>query len=192
MATKTTQRQTAEERREEVLEAATHEFGLRGYQAASTAAIAERAGISQPYIYALFPNKKELFLAAQSRMIDHLRSAFMEAARGVEDPEDRLCAMGLAYRPLVEANPDELLLQMQGHAAAGDPEIGHEVAKSFKGLYDDVRRASGASPQEVSSFFACGMLINVTTALGLPELAAPALEWAAPKPASAPQREPTS
>jgi AcrR family transcriptional regulator len=178
MATKTSHRQTADERREEVLKAATHEFGQRGYHAASTAAIAERAGISQPYIYALFPNKKELFLAAQARMVDRLRIAFIEAAHGIEDPQDRLQAMGLAYHPLIEADRDELLLQMQGHAAAGDPEIGPEVAKSFKRLYEDVHRASGASPDEVSQFFACGMLINVTTALGLPEIAAPAMEWA--------------
>src|SRR5205807_10091662 len=108
-------RQTAEERRDQVLDAATHEFAQRGYHAASTAAIAERAGISQPYIYALFPNKKELFLAAQARMVGHLRSTFVNAALGLETPEERLHAMGLAYRPLVEGNPDELLLQMQGH-----------------------------------------------------------------------------
>ncbi len=64
MPVKTVSRQSAEERREQVLEAATHEFAQRGYHGAGTAAIAERAGISQPYIYALFPNKKELFLAA--------------------------------------------------------------------------------------------------------------------------------
>jgi AcrR family transcriptional regulator len=178
MAPNTSIRQTAEERREQVLEAATHEFAHRGYHAASTAAIAERAGISQPYIYALFPNKKELFLAAYARMVDHLRETFITAARGLDDPEERLQAMGRAYRPLVEANPDELLLQMQGHAAARDQEVGPVVAKSFRALYDDVLRVSGASAEDVSSFFACGMLINVVTALGLPELAAPALEWA--------------
>lgn len=176
--TKTTHRQTAEERREHVLAAATHEFAHRGYHAASTAAIAERAGISQPYIYALFPNKKELFLAAHARMVEHLRATFVEAAQGLDEPEERLAAMGQAYRPLIEANPDELLLQMQGHAAGRDPEIGPFATRSLRGLYDEVLRVSGASPEEVSSFFACGMLINVTTALGLPEIAAPALGWA--------------
>jgi hypothetical protein len=87
--------------------------------------------------------------------------------------------MALAYRPLVEGDRDQLLLQMQSHAAAGDPEIGPEVASAFKGLVEDVRRASGVSDAEVAQFFACGMLINVTTALGLPEIMAPALEWAA-------------
>jgi AcrR family transcriptional regulator len=171
-------RHSSEERREQVLQAATHEFAHRGYHAASTAAIAAQAGISQPYIYALFPNKRELFLAAQARMIAHLRQTFVEAARGLEDPEERLRAMGMAYRPLIEANPDELLLQMQGHATARDPEIGPAIASSFKSLYEDILRVSGASPAEVSSFFACGMLINITTALNLPEIASPALEWA--------------
>ena len=157
--------------------AATHEFAVHGYHAASTSAIAKLAGISQPYIYALFPNKHELFLAAHARMIDGLREAFLAAARGVEDPAERLHRMGLAYRPLIEADRDQLLLQMQGHAAAGDPEIGPAVAAAFKALYEDVRRVSGAPAGEVARFFACGMLINVTTALGLPELAAPALDW---------------
>ena len=172
-------RRSADERREQVLEAATHEFARRGYHAASTAAIAERAGISQPYIYALFPNKKELFLAAQARMVGHLRGVFVNAALGIDTPEERLRAMGLAYRPLIEAFPDELLLQMQGHAAASDPEIGPTIAASFKSLYDDVLRVSGASPEDVSQFFACGMLINVATALGLPEIMAAALAQAA-------------
>jgi AcrR family transcriptional regulator len=172
-------RHTSDQRRDQVLDAATREFAAHGYHAASTAAIAKLAGISQPYIYALFPNKRELFLAAHARMMDHLRATFLQAARGSEDPEERLKLMGLAYRPLVEANRDQLLLQMQGHAAAGDPEIGPSVAAGFKALFDDVRRASGAPEDEVARFFACGMLINVTTALGLPEIAAPALEWTA-------------
>ncbi|HEY4428350.1 MAG TPA: TetR/AcrR family transcriptional regulator [Solirubrobacteraceae bacterium] len=179
MATTSRERQTSDERREQVLEAATHEFAVHGYHAASTAAIAKLAGISQPYIYALFPNKRELFLAAQARMMSHLRETFLDATRGLEDPEERLHAMGMSYRPLIEANRDELLLQMQGHAAAGDPEIGPAIAAAFKGLYEDVLRASGASPQEVSEFFACGMLVNVATALGLPEIVEPALQWAA-------------
>jgi len=172
-------RQTSDQRRDTVLDAAVHEFAAHGYHAASTAAIAKLAGISQPYIYALFPNKRELFLAAHARMIDHLRSTFLEAARGSEDPLERLQRMGLAYRPLIEADRDQLLLQMQSHAAAGDPEIGPPVAAAFKALFDEVRRASGASEEDVARFFACGMLINVTTALGLPEIAAPALEWTA-------------
>jgi AcrR family transcriptional regulator len=177
---RTRTRQSSEVRRDQVLDAATHEFAAHGYHAASTAAIAKLAGISQPYIYALFPNKQELFLAAHARMIEGLRHAFLAAARGGATPEERLRAMGSVYRPMLEADRDALLLQMQGHACGSDPEIGPAMRASFADLFAEVRRASGASPEEVGRFFACGMLINVTTALNLPELAEPLLEDPAP------------
>jgi AcrR family transcriptional regulator len=154
-----------------VLEAAKHEFATHGYHAASTAAIAKAAGISQPYIYALFPNKRELFLAAHDQVVSTLRTTFTEAARGAEDPAERLYLMGCSYRPLIEGDPDGMLLQMQAYAAAGDPEIGPAVAERFQALYDQIRFVSGASEEEVSRLFSCGMLINVTTALGLPHIA---------------------
>src|SRR5438309_10477655 len=106
MAGATRSRSTAEERRDQVLDAATHEFAAHGYHAASTAAIAKLAGISQPYIYALFPNKQELFLAAHGRQIDKLRRTFIEAARGGRSAEERLELMGKAYHPLLEADRD--------------------------------------------------------------------------------------
>jgi AcrR family transcriptional regulator len=176
MATATRSRQSSEARRDQVLDAATREFAAHGYHAASTAAIAKRAGISQPYIYALFPNKQALFLAAHGRQMDVLRRTFIEAAHGGSTPEERLELMGQVYRPLLEANRDILLLQLQGFACASDPEIGPAIATCFRDLVADVGRASGASEEDLTQFMACGMLINITTALGLPELAAPLLK----------------
>lgn len=176
MATATRTRQTSEARRDQVLDAATKEFAAHGYYAASTAAIAKLAGISQPYIYALFPNKQELFLAAHGRQMDTLRRTFIEAARGGSTSEERLELMAMAYQPLIAAHPDILLLQLQGFACANDPEIGPAIAACFSDLVADIRRASGASEGDVTQFMACGMLINVTTALGLPELVQPLFE----------------
>ncbi len=168
-------RLTAEERREQVLAAALHEFGARGYHAAGTPAIAKRAGISQPYIYALFPSKRDLFLAVHERVLESIRHAFVTAARGARTSEEALEQMGLAYGPLVTENPDLLLCQLQAYAAAGDPEIGPAVAAGFKDLAREVGRISGAAEDEVARFLAAGMLINVTTALGVPELVRPML-----------------
>src|SRR5919107_2515767 len=92
----TVSRLSAEQRREAVLDAAVHEFAQAGYHAASTTSIARRAGISQPYIYALFPNKKALFIACQERASERIRSAFQEAARGATSLEDRTERMGEA------------------------------------------------------------------------------------------------
>lgn len=79
-----------------MIEAAVREFAEAGYAAASTAAIAERAGISQPYIYALFPSKRDLFLAAHDRVLGRIRATFREAARGEPDPWGPLHKIGLA------------------------------------------------------------------------------------------------
>lgn len=161
-------RTTSEERREQVVEAAVKEFAANGFHATSTTAIAQRAGISQPYIYALFPNKHELFLAVHRHVVERIRRAFLEAARGGADPEERLRSMGHAYMELL-AERDEILVQMQAHAAAGDPALREPVREEFLRLTDDVRRMSGASEERVVEFMAKGMLLNVAAALELPE-----------------------
>jgi AcrR family transcriptional regulator len=168
-------RQRAEDRREQVLEAAMREFAEAGYQAASTAAIARRAGISQPYIYALFPNKQELFLAVHDRVIGRIRSTFQAAARGAAGPEDALGRMGATYPTLI-GDRFLLLCQLHSFAAAGDPEIRERVARGFNSLVTEVRRLSGATPRQVAEFFAHGMLANVATILDLPEVCAPLWE----------------
>src|SRR6478752_641064 len=63
----TTTRQTAEQRRDTVLDAAMIEFGLKGLHGASTDDIARLAGISQPYLFRLFRTKRDLFLASVER-----------------------------------------------------------------------------------------------------------------------------
>jgi AcrR family transcriptional regulator len=67
VATQATERKSAEVRREEILEAAVKEFAYGGLHGTSTERIAQRAGISQPYLFRLFGTKKELFIAANQR-----------------------------------------------------------------------------------------------------------------------------
>jgi AcrR family transcriptional regulator len=71
---------TAEERRESVLEAAIPVFAEHGYHAASTMEIAKRAGISQAYVFRLFPTKSELFVAAYGLASERMATTFREAA----------------------------------------------------------------------------------------------------------------
>ena len=161
-------RTTSEQRREQVIDAAVKEFAANGFHATSTTAIARRAGISQPYIYALSPNKHELFLAVHRHVVDRIRRAFLEAARGGADPQERLRSMGNAYMELL-AERDQILVQMQAHAAAGDPALRDPVRQEFLRLIEDVRRMSGGTDEQVVEFMAKGMLLNVVAALELPE-----------------------
>src|SRR6476661_6573300 len=115
---KISERKTAEERREEILEAALAEFALRGLAAASTDEIARRAGISQPYIYRLFGTKKDLFKAAVARCLRETLEVFQRAAEGKRGDE-ALRAMGEAYGGLL-ADRTRLRAQMQSYAACDD------------------------------------------------------------------------
>jgi AcrR family transcriptional regulator len=164
----TAQRSRSEERREQLIDAAIAEFAATGFHATSTTAIAKRAGISQPYVYALFPNKHELFLAANAEVKERIRGAFAEAARGLETPEERLEAMGEAYVELL-GNREEIMFQHQANAAAGDPALREPVRREFIRLFDDIVRLSGATEDDVWHFIAHGMFLNVIAALDLPE-----------------------
>jgi AcrR family transcriptional regulator len=163
MATKT--RQTAEIRREAVLEAARTEFARHGFHGASTDAIARRAGISQPYLFRLFGSKKELFLAVNDMCFARTLDVFREAASG-KSGEEALHAIGDAYRALIDEDGTLLQGQLQSYAASvDDTEIRASSARGYGRLVDYVETVSGADRETISRFFATGMLLNVLVAL---------------------------
>jgi len=160
-------RQTAAQRREHLLDAAVAEFAESGYHAASTTAIARRAGISQPYIYALYRNKQELFLAAYRQVAERIRERLVSAAEGQDTPEERMRAMGEAYLEMIGDEP-EVLCQLQAYAAAGDPALREPIRDEFVGLFETVRAAAGVTREEAAFFFAGGLFLSVASALGVP------------------------
>jgi AcrR family transcriptional regulator len=170
-----TQRKSAEERREAVLDAALEEFAARGLDGGSTEAIAAKAGISQPYVFRLFGTKKELFKAVVSRCFRQTLELFQRAAEGKRG-EAALEAMGDAY--VNELLPDRVRLraQMQAYAACEDEEIRELVRNGYGDLVAYVERVSGLPPETVGRFFATGMLLNVIASMGLQDLEEP---WAA-------------
>jgi AcrR family transcriptional regulator len=160
-------RRTADERRRHVLDAAIATFADAGYHGASTTMIAERAGISQPYIYALYKNKRELFLAAYREVAERIRARLLAAAEGVDGPEERLRAMGEAYLQMI-GNSAEVRCQLQAYAAAGDRELQEPIRDEFVHLFESVREAAGVSREEAAFFFAGGIFLAIASALGVP------------------------
>src|SRR5215204_5307561 len=140
-------RMRAQDRREQVLSAAIEEFAEHGYHAGRTAEIARRAGISQPYVYALYPNKRELFLECSRRVFGRIGDAYVRLL----------------------ANRTELRFQLQAYAATADPEIRARVRDGYMTMFDEVVRLSGQPRDAAARFFATGMLLNVAAALELPE-----------------------
>jgi AcrR family transcriptional regulator len=156
----------ADERREMILEVAVTEFAARGLAGTSTEDVARRAGISQPYLFRLFPTKKALFLALVERCFRRVRDAFTGAV-GDLTGEEALTAMADAYERLLE-DRTLLLMQMQAYAACEDPEIRAATRAGFKRLWELTERLTGLPFQQVVDFFAVGMLMNVAAAMDLP------------------------
>jgi len=162
----TKQRMPAAERRELVLDAAVAEFAMHGLAGTSTEDVARRAGISQPYLFRLFPTKKALFLELVDRCYRRVQDTFTAAA-GDLTGDEALMAMAEAYEHLLE-DRTLLLMQMQAYAACGDPEIRAATRAGYKRLWELVERVTGLPFQTVVDFFAVGMLMNVAAAMDLP------------------------
>ncbi|QCD60128.1 TetR/AcrR family transcriptional regulator [Streptomyces hawaiiensis] len=71
-------------REQQVLAAATEEFGRRGYEATTVAAIATRVGVTKPLLHHYFGSKQELYLACLNpvgdRLLHAIRTAMTEPA----------------------------------------------------------------------------------------------------------------
>lgn len=131
-------RLTAAERWDEIVAAASIEFAAAGYAGTPTAAIARRAGVSQPYLFQLFRTKKDLFIAAVRDCFDRTRRAFevstWEAKEAGQSPKDTLEIMGHAYVNLLRTDPGVLRLQLQAYAACEDPQIQAVVLDNYSEL----------------------------------------------------------
>ncbi|WNF31344.1 TetR/AcrR family transcriptional regulator [Streptomyces sp. C11-1] len=164
---------SAEERRESVVRAAITEFARGGYNGTSTEVIARRVGVSQPYLFRLFPNKQAIFLAAAERCLEDTRQVFAAASKGLEG-EEALHAMAAAYQQLIVDDGEKLMMQMQMYAAvaaaeaAGDHAFGESLRAAWVRMWDDVHITLGADESETTTFLAYGMLVNTLASLGFP------------------------
>lgn len=164
----------AAERRDALIEAAVHHFAHGGLQGTKVSAIAADVGVAQPYVFSLFPTKRDLFLAAVARCFEKVSALFEEAAadyekNGPQEPEeDKLKALGHAYMSRISENPDQLLLQLQAYAACGDdPGIQVAVRGNYAHLVELCRDLTGVEDEQIDEFFQMGMWCNVAAALGI-------------------------
>ncbi|HEV3127753.1 MAG TPA: TetR/AcrR family transcriptional regulator [Solirubrobacteraceae bacterium] len=175
------QRIPAAERREALIESAVHEFAHGGLHGTPVDRIARQVGVAQPYVFALFGSKRELFLAAVERgfqlVADTLTAVAEQFNPAAAEPDwDVLKEMGGAYVELLETQRDYLMLQHQSYAACDDPVIRDRVRHLFAELVALVERLSGAEPERIDEFFRYGMWLNVAAAMGVEDLSA-ACEW---------------
>src|SRR5512141_2106111 len=131
-------RLNADERREQVLAAATRAFARTGYAGTSTDVVAREAGVSQPYVVRMFGTKHALFLEVFERSTQRIQDAFRAVLHEKPfDPEDDAdwARLGTAYTDLL-ADRDFLLVMMHGFAAGDDEAIGARARVCMGEIYD--------------------------------------------------------
>ncbi|MGP7818205.1 TetR/AcrR family transcriptional regulator [Niallia sp. 01092] len=164
---------TSANRQSQIISAAIEIFAEMGYYRATTAKVAERAEISQPYVFKFFSTKEELLIEALKvswkRIMDSFRKVIDSA------PANRLEGELIAsYEQIMNAHRNEILLQMQAQSIQ-ENSIMQVMQEGFREIrqmvYKAFHDAGITNPGERTLLFlAKGMLCNISMSLHLPEL----------------------
>lgn len=156
---------TAEERRTDIISAATHAFAQRGYWGTNTTEIAHAAGISQAYLYRLFANKEELFVAVIGEVHSRLQSEISRALEGVPAGGE-LSALLASTTEGGPADRDAAMVLLHAAAASTIEPIGAAVRKCY---VDQARFLSehGVHDADIRAYFAWSQFSNTLGAAGI-------------------------
>jgi Bacterial regulatory proteins, tetR family. len=147
----------------QIRQAAAAAFATSGLHGTSVDLIAREIGISEAYVFRLFGTKRTLFVEVVTTAFDAMTEGMVTAA-GDATGVEALARMGEEYKQLL-ADRQRLMLQMQGFAACGEPEVRDAVRAAFGRLWTRVAEISGLDPLRVKTFIAFGMLLNDMAAL---------------------------
>jgi AcrR family transcriptional regulator len=161
-------------RKAEIISAAIEVFAESGYYRSTTAQVAERAKISQPYIFRFFATKEALLLSALEVSWARIHQSFRQVVETAAAPERLESDLIKAYEEILATHMNETYLQMQAQTMqeeaireamrSGFREVRQVVLNAFreKGLQNPEDRTF--------MFLARGMLCNISWALDMPEL----------------------
>jgi AcrR family transcriptional regulator len=164
------ERRSAAERREAILDAAVEVMAAKGVVGATTGDIAKRAGISQPYVFRFFPTKRDLVLAVNERCAERIITTWETA---VQKPgETRLETLGRTYVETLPERRGELLVLLYGYGAAQDPVMAEamreRLARVYRYVVGQAERDGCEDPYEAAArFIGRGFFINAAMAIGL-------------------------
>lgn len=117
--------------RQRIASAARKLFGERGYGATTLAAIAARAGVAEPTVYAVFGSKRGLLLALREQMHAEVELPKLTAeAKAAPDAQGKLEGWARLLRRQMERSYDVIAAHRE--AARGDP----AAAKEYRGVLD--------------------------------------------------------
>ena len=130
-----------EDKKDRILEAATHLFAQNGYAGTAVADIAAYADIGKGTIYEYFDSKEDLFFAVFEWYKNKTRA---EATVGISvlgaSAADRLKALNNSLMSMWDEMKDVFVLVMEFWAASSSSNMRERFRSAFKQLYQDYRR----------------------------------------------------
>jgi len=126
-----------DERRGQLLMAASDIFVDRGYHAAGMDEIAERAGVSKPVLYQHFSSKLELYLAVLQRHVENLVSGVRQALRTTTDNRQRLRSAVQAFFDFIEHDGQGYRLIFENDIIT-EPQVAAQVRVATESCIDAV------------------------------------------------------
>lgn len=138
---------SGEERRDEIIAATLGILAERGMHAWTTAALAERVGVSEAAIFKHFENKDEILTAALRHQARELRSRIeeYEAQGSAWERAEGLIRHLLAYLERTQGGPLVILL---GQASRIHPEMKEEVGRTRELLQRRLRQFAAEALEE--------------------------------------------
>ena len=138
-----------DERRGQLLIAASEVFVDHGYHAAGMDEIADRAGVSKPVLYQHFSSKLELYLAVLARHVDNLVSGVQQALSTTTDNRQRLHAAVQAFFDFIEHDSQGYRLIFENDYVS-EPQVAAQVKVATEScidaVFDLISRDSGLEP----------------------------------------------
>jgi AcrR family transcriptional regulator len=135
-----------DERRGQLLAAASEVFVFRGFHAAGMDEIADRAGVSKPVLYQHFSSKLELYLAVLQRHVDNLVSGVRQALRTTTDNRRRLRSAVQAFFDFIEHDSQGYRLIFENDYVS-EPQVAAQVRVATESctdaVFDLISRDSG-------------------------------------------------
>src|SRR5581483_11854646 len=135
-----------DERRGQLLAAASEVFVDRGFHAAGMDEIADRAGVSKPVLYQHFSSKLELYLAVLARDVENLVSGVRQALRTTTDNRQRLRSAVQAFFDFIEHDSQGYRLIFENDYVS-EPQVAAQVRVATESctdaVFDLISRDSG-------------------------------------------------
>jgi AcrR family transcriptional regulator len=157
---------TAEARRIDVLSAAMHIFARGGYWGANTTEIAHAAGISQAYLYRLFANKEDLFVAVIGEVHAWLQQEIGRALSGAPEGGELEALLASKSDPGASEDRDAGMVLLHAAAASSIEPIGAAVRQCYRDQVDYLS-SRGLGIADIRAYFAWSQYANTLSAAGI-------------------------